>query len=70
MPHSVPMPSTRGVAAGGGETGRVAVRVVVMDQPEIESGPGRKLELLERRKIGVVGAPLPAPADERTGSGA
>ena len=28
------------VAAGGGETGRVAVRVVVMDQPEISPVPG------------------------------
>ena len=46
------------VAPGGGEAGRVALRVVMVDQAEIKLGLGAELQSLERREIGVVGAPL------------
>ena len=54
----------------GRETRRIAGRVVVVDEPEIEFGIAAELEPLERRVIGIVGAPFSAPADGRTGSAA
>jgi hypothetical protein len=45
-----------GVAAGGGEAGGVACRVVVVDEAEIKLGLGVKREPGERGEIGVVAA--------------
>ena len=53
-----------------GEARRIAGRVVVMDEAEIEFGLGAEAQIFERREIGVVGAAPSAPADGRTGSGA
>ena len=46
------------VAPGGGEAGRVALRVVMMDQAEIKLRFGAEVQSLERREIGVVAAAL------------
>jgi hypothetical protein len=58
MPHSVPMPSTRGVAASGGKPRRVAACIVVMHKAEIKLGLRAKLQVLQRRKVSVIGARL------------
>ena len=57
MPHSVPMPSTPATPRGR-EPRRVAGGVVVMDQAEIKLGARPKLQVFQRREIGVVGARL------------
>ncbi len=47
-----------GVTARGREARSIALRIVVMDQAEIEAGRRRQLQRRERREIAVVGSPL------------
>ena len=58
MPHSVPMPSTRAWRRAAAESRRVAAGVIVMHKAEIKLGLRTKLQVLQRRKVGVVGARL------------